>query len=90
MKDSLEVREVRCDYPRDASAEMGLMSPGTERLLDIPEFQQVLSSYDRDSGTCSGGRRKGQYPCELLGGLSGFLSPSMSGPKTLCAVGAGT
>ena len=26
------------------------------------------------SGTCSGGRRKGQTPCELLGGLSGFLS----------------
>ena len=26
------------------------------------------------SGTCSAGRRKGQTPCELLGGLSGFLS----------------
>ena len=26
------------------------------------------------SGTCSGGRRKGLTPCELLGGLSGFLS----------------
>ena len=24
------------------------------------------------SGTCSGGHRKGQSPCELLGGLSGF------------------
>ena len=28
----------------------------------------------RTSGTCSGGIRKGQSPCELLGGLSGFLS----------------
>ena len=28
----------------------------------------------RTSGTRSGGRRKGQSPCELLGGLSGFLS----------------
>ena len=27
---------------------MGLMSPGKERLLDIPKFQQVLSSYDGD------------------------------------------
>ena len=27
------------------------------------------------SGTLSGGLRKGQSPCELLGGLSGFLSP---------------
>ena len=26
------------------------------------------------SGTCSGGLRKDQSPCELLGGLSGFLS----------------
>ena len=26
------------------------------------------------SGTCSGGLRTGQSPCELLGGLSGFLS----------------
>ena len=26
------------------------------------------------SGTCSGGLRKGQSPCELLGGLSCFLS----------------
>ena len=26
------------------------------------------------SGTCSVGLRKGQFPCELLGGLSGFLS----------------
>ena len=26
------------------------------------------------SGTCSGGLRKGQSPCDLLGGLSGFLS----------------
>ena len=28
----------------------------------------------RASGTRSGGLRKGQSPCELLGGLSGFLS----------------
>ena len=28
----------------------------------------------RTSGTCSGSLRKGQSPCELLGGLSGFLS----------------
>ena len=26
------------------------------------------------SGTCSGGLRKGQSPCDLLGALSGFLS----------------
>ena len=27
---------------------MGLISPGGENLLDFLEFQQVLSSYDRD------------------------------------------
>ena len=41
----------------------------------------ILSSFGRcfrvmtgTSGTRSGGLRKGQSPCELLGGLSGFLS----------------
>ena len=41
----------------------------------------ILSSYGRcsplttgTSGTSSGGLRNGQSPCELLGGLSGFLS----------------
>ena len=31
------------------------------------------------SGTRSGGLRKGQSPCELLAGLSGFLSPRCRG-----------
>ena len=31
------------------------------------------------SGTRSGGLRKGQSPCELLGGLLGFLSPRCPG-----------
>ena len=31
------------------------------------------------SGTRSGGLRKGQSPCEMLGGLSGFLSPRCRG-----------
>ena len=53
---------------------MGLISPGGENLLDFLEVQQVLLTYDGTSGTRSGGLRKGQYPCELLGCLSGFLS----------------
>ena len=48
VKDPLEVPEVRCDLPRDASAEMGLTSPGGENLLDFLELRQVLSSYDGD------------------------------------------
>ena len=74
VKDPLEVPEVRCDLPRDASAEMSLISPGGENLLDFLELRQVLSTYDGSSGTRSGGLRKGQSPCLLLSGLSGFLS----------------
>ena len=56
---------------------MGLISPGRENLLDFLELRQVLSTYDGDLGTCSGGLRKGKSPCELLGGFSGasWVSP---------------
>ena len=58
---------------------MGLISPGGEKLLDFLELRQVLSSYDGTSGIRSGVLRKGQSPCELLGGLSGFLSRRCQG-----------
>ena len=41
-EDPLEVPGVRFDEPRDASADMGLISPGGENLLDFLELQQVL------------------------------------------------
>ena len=44
VKDPLEVPEFRCDYPPDASAEMGLISPRGENLLDFFELRQVLST----------------------------------------------
>ena len=53
---------------------MDLISPGGENLLDFLELRQVLSTYDVHSGTRSRGLRKGQSPCQLLRGLSGFLS----------------
>ena len=53
---------------------MGLISPGGENLLDFLDLGQVLSTYDGDLRTLSGGLRKDQSPCEFLGGLSGFLS----------------
>ena len=74
VKDPLEFPEVRCDWPRDASAEMGLILPEGENLLDFLELRQVLSTYEGASGIRSGGLSKGQSPWELLGGLSGFLS----------------
>ena len=48
VKHRLEVPEIRCDEPRDASAEMGPISPGGENLLDFLELWQVLSTYDGD------------------------------------------
>ena len=53
---------------------MGLILSGGENLLDFLELRQVLSTLTGNSGTRSGGLRKGQSPCELIGGLSGFLS----------------
>ena len=44
VKDPLEVPEVWCDKPREASVEMGLISPGGENLLDFLELRQVLST----------------------------------------------
>ena len=58
---------------------MGLISPGGEILLDFLELRQVLSTYDGDLRVRSGGLRKGQSPCELLRGLSGFLSRQCRG-----------
>ena len=53
---------------------MGLFSPEGENLLDFLELWQVLSTNDGDLRDLSGGLSKGQSPCEVLGGLSGFLS----------------
>ena len=48
VKDPLEVPEFRCDWPGEASLEMGLISPGWENLLDFLELRQVLSTYEGD------------------------------------------
>ena len=48
VKDPLEVPELKWDYPLVAPAEMGLISPGGENLLDFLELRQVLSTYDGD------------------------------------------
>ena len=53
---------------------MGLNSPGGENFLDFLELRQVLSTYNGDLRDPFFGLRNGQTPCELLVGLSGFLS----------------
>ena len=65
VKDPLEVPEFRCDYPRYASAELGLISPGWENLLNFLEVRQVLSTYDGDLRDPLLWPQKGQSPCEF-------------------------
>ena len=52
---------------------MGLISPGGENLLDFLEFRQVLSTYDRDLMDPLWWPHERPFPCEWLGGVSGFL-----------------
>ena len=89
-EDPLEVPEVRCDEPRDASAEMGLISPGGENLLDFLELWQVLSTYDGDLRDLLWWPQERRVPMRVALGPLGIPLPSMPGPKTLCGVGAGT
>ena len=70
----LEVTEFRCDEPRDTSAEMGLISPQGKSTWIFSCCGRCSRLPMGTSATRSGGLRKGQSPCELLGGLSGFLS----------------
>ena len=90
VKDPLEVPEVRCDYPRDASAEMGLISPGGENLLDFLELRQVLSTYDGDLRDPLCWPQERPVPMRVVRGPLGIPLQSKPGPKILCEVGAGT
>ena len=90
VKDPLEVPEVRCDKPRVASAEMGLISPGGENLLDFLELRQVLSTYDGDLREPLWWPQERPVPMRVARGPLGIPLPSMPGPKTFCGVGAGT
>ena len=85
VKDPLEVPEFRCEKPPDASAEMVLISPGGENLLDFLELRQVLSIYDGDLRDPLWWPQERPVPMGVargpLGGLSGFLSRRCWGLK---------
>ena len=83
VKDPLEVPEVRCDLPGDDSAEMGLISPGGENLLDCLELWQVLSTYDGDFRDPLWWPQEMPVPKRVARGPLGIPLPSMPGPKTL-------
>ena len=90
VKDPLEVPEVRCDLPRDTSAEMGLISPRGENLLYFLELQQVLSTYDGDLRDPLWWPQERPVPMRVAWGPLGIPLLSMLRPKTLCGVGAET
>ena len=90
VKDPLEVPVVRCDLPRESSAEMGLVSPGREDLLDFLELRQVLSTYDGDLRDPLWWPQERPVPMRVPRGFLGIPLPSVPGPKTLYGVGAGT
>ena len=90
VKDPLEVPGFWCDKPQDASAEMGLISPGGENLLDFLELRQVLSTYDGDLRDPLWWSLERPVPMRVARGPFGIPLQSMPGPKTLCGVSAGT
>ena len=90
VKDPLEVPEFKCDYPLVASAEMGLMSPGGENLLDFLELRQVLSTYDGDLRDPLWWPQERSVPMRFARGRLGIPLRSVLGPKILCGVGPGT
>ena len=90
VKEPLEVPEFRCDYPGDASAEMGLISPGRENLLYFLELRQVLSTYEGDLMDPRWWPHERPVPMGVARGPLGIPLPSMTGPKNLCGVGVGT
>ena len=89
VKDPLEVPEVIFDQPRDASVEMGLISPGGDNLLDFLHLRQVLSTYDGDLRDPLWWPQKRPIPMRVARVPLGIPLPSMPGPKILCGVGAG-
>ena len=58
---------------------MGLISPGWGTSWIFSSFGRCSQLTTGTSGTRSCGLRKGQSPCQVLGGLSGFLSRRYQG-----------
>ena len=90
VKDPLELPEFKCDYPLVASAEIGLISPGGENLLDFLELRQVLSTYAGDLKDPLWWPQERPVPMRVAQGPLGIPLPSMLVPNTLCGVSART
>ena len=69
---------------------MSLISLGGENLQNFFEVGQVLLSYDGDLRDPLWWPEERPFPMRVARGPLGISLPSMSGPKSLCGVGAGT
>ena len=90
LKDPVEVPEFSFDWPQDASAEMGLILPGGENILDFLELWQMLSTYDGDLRDPLWWPQERPVPLRVAREPLVMSLQSMPGPQTLCGVGAGT
>ena len=90
VKDPMEDPEVRCDWPRDASAEMGLILPEGENLLDFLELRQLLSACDGDLRDPIWWAQEWPVPMRVAPGPLGIPVPRIPWPMILCGVGART
>ena len=70
--------------------EMGLISPRGEKLLDILELRQVLSTYDGDLRDPLWWPQEIPVPMRVARGPLRIPLPAMQGPQTLRIVGAVT
>ena len=69
---------------------MGLISTAGENLLGFLEFQQVLSSYDRDLCNPLWSAQVMPVDLRVAKGPLGISLRSMTGPKTFFGIGART
>ena len=67
---------------REASAQMSLISPGGDNLLDFLEFWQVLSTFDGDLRDPPWWHQERPVPMRVARRLLGIPLPSMLVPKT--------
>ena len=90
VKDPFEVQEGMYDFPLDAAAEKGLISPGGENLLDFLELWQVplqLRWGHQGPALVASGKASLHVRCQ---GPLGIPLQSVPGPKTSLGVEAGT
>ena len=74
VKEPFQVQEGRCDFHRDATTAMGLISPGGENLLVCHEYSRFLLSYDGDLRDLIVFSQERSLSMGVVRDLSGMLS----------------